>query len=421
MTVQTGQARGRIDGRRRVLAALLALVILIPLGVLFLVHNRYQGESRSTATQERHGIEYLLALGQLTIALTDAQSAAVAGEPVSREVLDAALGEVADVDARLGEELRVRERWTQLRDAIELAAGTDHATGRAAYTAYGEAAGLLLGLHDRVRETSGLVRDPDEDAHHVQDAAGGRLPEAVVAAGRLVDLVILTTGGATGGATGGPTGEAASGQPADPSEISIALAAVTGPAGDLVASVQAALDSTESRSLSSAVLGKYDRFLRAKDGLLLAVPADGNLEAVDFGQLAFAQGEIQAAGDDLSTTLLTELDTLVQTRLSGLTRSMWIAIVAVLVGVLLVAGLVAVALVQRTRPPTRHRHQGELPAGSGGDGLGGGSGADHMSQLYTPLMPISDTAADYEPRPGSRPGGNRFAGELLDPERADVR
>jgi hypothetical protein len=232
MTVQTGQARGWTGGRRRILAASLALAILIPLTVLFFEHNRYLGESRSTATDERHGIEYLLALSQLTIALTDAQSAAVAGEPVSRDVLDGALGDVADVDARFGEELRVRERWTQLRDTIELAAGAEHADGRAAYTAYGEATGLLLGLYDRVRETSGLVRDPDEDAQHVQDAAGGRLPEAVVAAGRVIDLVILATG------------EAAGGQPANPGEISVALTAVTGPVADLVAGVQAALDST---------------------------------------------------------------------------------------------------------------------------------------------------------------------------------
>jgi hypothetical protein len=409
MTVQAGETRWRIGGRRRVLAALLALAILIPLGVLFVGHNRHVGEGRSAATQERHGIEYLLALSQLTIALTDAQSAAVGGEPVPRELLDGAVADVAEMDDRFGEELRVRERWTQLRDTIELVAGTDHPDGRAAFTAYGEAAGLLLGLQDRVRETSGLVRDPDEDANHLQDAASGRLPEAMVAAGRLVDLVILATGESAGG-------------PVNPSEISIAVIAVTGPAGDVVAGVQAALDSTESRSLSSAVLGKYDRFLRAKDGLLLAVPADGNLEGIDLGQLAFARGEIQAAGDDLFTTLLTELDTLIQTRLDGLAGSRWTAIVSVLVGVLLALGLAAIVLVRDARQPTRHRHQGELATGSGGDGLGGGSGPDHDApQLFRPLKPISDTAAGYEARPGTPPGGHRFAGELLHPEDADVR
>jgi hypothetical protein len=394
----------------RFLAALLALAILIPLGVLFLDHNRYLSETRSTATQERHGIEYLLALSQLTIALIDAQSAAVGGEPVSRELLDGALAEVADMDARFGDELRVRQRWTQLRDAVELAAETEHANGRAAYTSYGEATDLLLGLYDRLRETSGLVRDPDEDANHLQDAAGGRLPEAVVAAGRLVDLVILTPG------------ESASAPPANPSEIPLAVAAVTGPAGDVVAGVQAALDSTESRSLSSAVLSKYDRFLRAKDGLLLTVPADGDVQEVDLGQLAFIRGEIQAAGDDLFTTLLFELDTLIETRLSELGRSLWTAVVAVLIGVLLAFGLVAVSLLRGARQPTRHRHQGELSAGSEADGFGGGSGSGRGTpQLPRPLMPISDIAADYEPRRGTPPAGGRLAGELFDPENADVR
>jgi hypothetical protein len=410
MTVQTREARGWTGGRRRVVAALLALAVLIPLGVLFFAHNREVREDRSLATQERHGTEYLLALGQLTTALTDAQSTAVSGEPVSREALDGALADVAAVDDRLGDELRVRERWTQLRDAIERAASTDHADGRAAFTSYEEATRLLLGLHDRVRETAGLVRDPDEDANHLQAAAGGRLPETIVAAGQLVDLVVLTAG------------ESAGERPANPTEIPAAVTAVTNPVGDLVTGVQAALDSTESRSLSSTVLGKYDRFLRAKDGLLLTVPPDGNVAEVDFGQLAFVRAELQDAGDDLFTTLLTELDTLVQTRLSGLAGSLWTAVVSVAIGVLLVVGLVALSLVRGTRRPTRHRHQSELPAGSGADGLGGRSGSGRGTpQLPQPLMSISDIAADYEARRGNPAAGERYAGQLLDSEGADVR
>jgi hypothetical protein len=409
MTVHTRQARGRTVGRRRVLAALLALAILVPLGVLFLDHNRDLSHGRSNAAQERHGIEYLLALSKLTIALTDAQSAAVGGEPVSRELLDRAVAGVAEVDDRFGEELRVRERWSQLRQTIEQAADADHADGRAAYTSYGEATGLLLGLHDRLLQTSGLIRDPDEDAHHLQDAAGESLPEALVAAGRLVDLVILRAAGPAGA------------QPADPTEIPIAVAAVTRPGDDLVASVQAALDSTQSRSLSSSVLGKYDRFLRAKDGLLLTVPADGNVGAVDFGQLAFIRGEVRDAGDDLLSTLLTELDTLIQTRRSALTRSLWTAVVSVAIVALLAFGLVAVALYRDRRQPTRHRHQGELPAGSGGDGPGGSGPDRDPPQLLRPVTSISDITSGYEPRPGTPPARNRFTGELLHPEGADVR
>jgi hypothetical protein len=413
MTVQTREARGWTGGRRRVLAALLAVAILIPLGVLFLRHNGDLGEGRSMATQERHGIEYLLALSQLTIALTDAQSAAVSGEPVSREVLDAALADVADVNDRFGEELRVHERWSQLRDTIELAAGTDHADGRAAYTAYAEATGLLLGLHDRLRETTGLVRDPDQDAYHLQDAAGGRLPETIVAAGRLVDLVTLAAG------------EPASQQAANTMEISAAVTAVTGHADDLVTGIQAMLDSTRSSSLSSSILGQYDRFLRAKDGLLLAVPPEGNVQAVDFELLGFISAELPAATDDLFTALLTELDTLVETRLSELTRDRWTAIALLCAGLLLALGVVGVSLARGTRPTTtRHRRPSELTAGSGGDGLGDGSGSGRPGtpQLSPALTPLSDTAAGYESgRRRTAPAGDPLAGELLGSERGDVR
>jgi hypothetical protein len=412
MTVQSRETRGWTGGRRLVLAALLALALLVPLGVLFLDHDRYLGERTSAATQERHGIEYLLSLSQLTIALVDAQSGAVSGAPVSPEVLDRAVADVAAVDDRWGDELRVGERWSQLRDTIERAVSTDHADGRAAYASYQEATDLLLGLHDRLRENAGLVRDPDEDANHLQDAAGRRLPEVIVAAGRLVDLVTLAAGGSAGEQT------------TSPAEVSVAVDAVTGPVDDLVASIQAALDSTESSGLSSSVLSQYDRFLRAKDGLLLTVPADGNVAEVDPGLLAFVRAELQAAGDDLFTALLTELDTLVETRVGELTRSRWTAIGAVVLGVLLAFGLVAVSLARSTRRPPRHSRQGELEAGSGGDGRGGGSGSGRgrgTPQLSPALMPLSDAAGDYEPRRGSRSAGNPLAGELLGSERADVR
>lgn len=407
----TAQTFGWTGGRRRVLAALLALAILIPLCVLFLDHHRHQSASRSLATQERHGIEYLLALGQLTIALTGAQSAAVSGEPVSPEVLTAAVADVTEVDDRLGEQLRVGERWSQLRDAIERATGTDHPDGRAAVAAYEEATSLLLGLHDRLRETTGLIRDPDPDAHHLQNAAGGSLPEAIVATGKLADLVII--------AAGEPAREQAGNGP----EISVAVDAVNGSIEQFVAGIQAALDSTRSRNLSSSVLSKYDRFLRAKDGLLLVTtPPDGGAGSIDLGQLAFVRAELQDAADDLSTTLLTELDTLIQNRLGELNRSRWTAIVALSVGVLLAFGLVAVSLVRTPRQPTRHRHQNELTAGSGDDTAGARSGPGRGTpQLARPLTPISGSAAGYEPEPATRPASDRLAGELLDSEHADVR
>ncbi|HEY8471772.1 MAG TPA: hypothetical protein VIL37_03950 [Natronosporangium sp.] len=410
MTVQARDTRGWTGGRRRVLAALLAIAVLVPLGVLFLDHSRHLSERRSAVTEERHGIEYLLALGQLTVALTDAKSATVNGEPIAQEAMDRAIAGVAEVDDRFGDELRVRERWARLRDAIELANSTDHPDPRAAYAAYGEVTTLLLGLFDRVRENSGLVREPDQDSHHLQDAAGGRLPETMIAAGQLVDLVNIAAAEQAG--------------PQATTEILIALDAVTRPGDALVAGIQAALDSTESRSLSSSVLGVYDRFLRAKDGLLLTVPADGDPAAADLQLLGAIRTELHAAGDDLFQVLLTELDTLVAARGGELARSQWTTVGATLVGVLLALGLAALSLLgggfDRTdRQAGQHSRHGELPPG--GDGAGRPADTPQLATA-SPLMSISDGVADYES--GRRTPATReqpLAGELLGSERADVR
>lgn len=406
MTVQAWETRRRTARSRRVLTAVLAVATLVPLGVLFFDHSSHQGERRSVAAQERHGVEYLVGLSQLTIVLNDARAAAVSGEEFRWELLDEAMAEVTEVDERYGEELRVGERWPTLRNVIEQAAGTEHADGPAAYAAYEEATGLLLGLHDRVRDTTGLVRDPEPDVFHLQNAAGGALPETTVEVGQLVDQITIADG-----ATASDPATSAAG-------IRAAMEAATRSADELVVSVQEALDTTKSRSLSSTVLSKYDRFLRGKDILLSAVPPDGNVEAADVELITFMRGEVQAAAEELSIALLTELDVLVDTRLGTIVRGQRITIAAGLLGVLLVLGLVAVTLLWEPRRPVRRL--GELPSGSGsgGDGGGPGRGAPELPPVRTP---ISEAAAGYGARPDLPAPGDRLAGDVLGAERANVR
>lgn len=398
MTVTAWETHRRSGRHRRVLTVVLAVAMLIPLGVIFIGHQRHQAEHRSMATQERHGIEYLLALSQLTIVLTDAQSAAVSGQPVRWEVLDQAMARVTGVNERYGEELRLGERWPQLRNVIERAAGTDHGDGRATYAAYAEATSLLLALHERLRDTTGLVRDPDQDAYHLQHAAGGALPETIVAIGRLVDQITIAAGGSSRE------------QATNAADIRAATAAATRPADELVVSVQEALDTTHSRSLSGTVLAKYDRFLRGKDILLGAVPADGNVQDMNIALLGGMRGEVQAAAEELSTGLLTELDVLVAGRLDGLGRDQWITTALAVVGVLLVLGLLALNLLRQPNPPARPH--GELPRGSDG------RGTPEPRSLRTS---ISDRPAGYGARADLPAPGDRLAGDVLGAERADVR
>jgi hypothetical protein len=295
-------------------------VLLIPVGLLFGAHWRDLGDQASGTTRERHGIEYLTALSQLTVALTDAQSAAVVGQVVSRDALTRAVDATADVDRRLGAMHRVAERWAQLRDQIEQLSATEYDDPYAAYQDYLEATDLLLDLHNKLRETSGLIRDVDPDTYYLQDGGAEELPEAMVAAGRLVDLATI----------------AAAGEPAvTAAEISVARVGVTSPSEDLANDLQAALDSTASRTLSSNVLSKLDQFLREKDSLLAAVPPDGDVSAVDPEALARLRIDLQAAATDLVTALLRELDQLLESRLDGLERRRWTAVGGLVAAVLL--------------------------------------------------------------------------------------
>lgn len=327
-----------------VIGSLLALAMLLPVGTLFLQHWQELGRQKSFASTEQDGLEYVVSLSLVTLALTDAQSAAVSGRPVPHDQLTAAIAATTAVDDRIGEQLRVSERWSQLRGHIEQLSGTEHADARAGYSAYREATDLLLDLHTKLRETSGLIQDPDTDVYYLQDAATEELPEALVAAGRLVDLVVI--------AAAGPT----SAQAAENAEISVARVEVTSPVADLAVDLQAALDRTESRTLSSNVLNKLDHLLRQKDTLLAAVPADGQVAAVGLPQLTDVLVELQAAAAELLDALLVEMDALIASRFDGLVEKQRTAVALLAVAVLLTAGLLWVS-VSGTRSPGHSRRR----------------------------------------------------------------
>jgi hypothetical protein len=346
MTVQAHPRRGWTTSRAPLLGGLLVLVLLIPVGLLFGAHWRDLGDRASATTHERQGIEYLTALSQLTVALADVQSAAVGGQVISRDALTRAVEATAGVDRRLGGTLRVSERWSQLRDTVEQLSATEYDDPYAAYTAYSEATGLLLDLHDKLRETSGLIRAVDPDTYYLQDGAGEELPEGIVAAGRLVDLVSIAA-----------AGESA----VTAAEISVGRVGVTGPTEDLANDLQAALDSTASRTLSSNVLSKLDQFLREKDSLLAVVPPDGNVSVVDPEALARLRVDLQAAATDLVNALLLEMDGLVESRLDGLDRRRWLAVGGLVAAVLLALGVAWLNLAAARRGGWLSRDRG--PAG----------------------------------------------------------
>jgi hypothetical protein len=325
------------------LGSLLVLALLLPVGVLFLERWGGVADQKAFAAAERDGLAYLTALSQVTLALTDAQSAAVQGTAAPAEQLADALAATSAIDDRVGEQLRVSERWTELREQIERLAAAPPREPRGAYEAYRQTTDLLLDLHTKLRETSGLIQDPDTDVYYLQDAAAEELPEAIIAAGRLADLVHI--------AGQGPDSD----QAGENAEISVARVGVISPTEDLTVDLQAALDSTASRTLSVNVLRQLDEYLQHKDALLAAVPADGRVAGVDLGEVAAARAALHAAAADLLETLLVEMDELIAARVDDLTGSQRTALLALLAAILLAAGLLGLQLAALRRSVRREQ------------------------------------------------------------------
>ncbi|WP_173158696.1 hypothetical protein [Phytohabitans suffuscus] len=320
------------------LRPLLAFALLIPVGVLFGQAWQGQSDRLTFAAKERQGIEYLTALGPVTTALTDAQSAAVAGREVDRAAVTRAVDAATAVDERLGDDLRTSERWSGLRVKIEALSSVPAGDKSRIYDAYGEVTDLLLALYGKIRENSQLIRDPEADTYFLQDGAAEELPESVVAAGKFADLV--------GIAAGRPAAE----RTAAVADIISARDAVLSPATDLADDVQSAVDSTESRTLGGNLLSRLDRFRRAMDGLATSVGTLDGRSALPTGdRLNPARIEVQAAASELSSSILAELDVLIADRQSGVRTERVISLVTLAVAVLGCAVPAVLALLGRRR------------------------------------------------------------------------
>jgi hypothetical protein len=368
----------RLDGP--LLRSAISILVLLPVCVLFVQLWRGTAADIAFAEREREGVSYLAALNELTVALVDAQSAAVAGQPVNAEAVNRALGAVAEVDERIGASLRAQPRWTTLRAAVEALPDRRFGEPAEAFAAYREVTDLLLAQYGRIRESSNLVRDPEGDAYHLQDGAAEELPEAIVATGRFADLAVLLPSR--------PPQE----RPLALVELIGSISDVLSPADDLASNVQAAVESTDSRTMSSALLTQVDRFRRSMDAIAAAAAvlnaAAGELAgsgsdndggtggrqpvggaAPDLSQLVQLRAEAQSAAAELAGTMLDELDGLIADRVDGLRQTQWAAVGALVLAIALACAPAVIAYLGQPGPP------GSASAGRASeDGDGGGSG-----------------------------------------------
>jgi hypothetical protein len=322
-----------------VLRLLLTVIMLLPITVLFVQLQRSVDDKQEVATREQHGVEYVRSLTVVTAALADAQSAAVAGRPVPRDALARAVEDTAAIDTRLGAELLTHERWAGVRAKIEALPDRGPADTEGVFSVYRDAAELLVELNHKVRETSGLISDPQADSFSLQDGATEELPAALVATGRLADLAVI-------GSTRPSTERLRT-----VADLTGARLSLDSPASDLIADLQAAVDSTNSPSLGANLLQQLDTYQRAVEALTALVDPTSNN---NLTKIAEARATLHAATVALSTSILNELATLIDGRLDDLARSQQIAIGGYALALLFLLTLATVTVIDiRRRQPMR--------------------------------------------------------------------
>ncbi|MEU5548354.1 hypothetical protein ABZ738_01150 [Micromonospora sp. NPDC047793] len=350
MTVPASRVRRRPPTPGRLLPLLLATALLLPVAFLVVRAHQYIDADREALKQERLGVEYLRALGPVTEALVDAQSAAVADRQPPRENLQKAVERAAAVDARIGAELSTSERWAGIRAKLE-ALPERSLDPEAAFGAYREVTDLLLALHGKVRETSGLIRDSGAASYFLQDGVGEEMPEATVAGGRLVDMAVL--------AAQRPVAD----RVRTLSELATLRLAALQPANDLVNNLRAVVDSSASADLGASVLTPFDAYQRATEAMAVHSQPDNRTGTINLVRLTSARDDAQRAATQLQPILLDEIDRLLVERIDQLDRDDLLTMVAGGVAGLLLIALAVTGWLSRSRDTTGRPQATDAAAG----------------------------------------------------------
>ena len=395
MALSAASRRGLLGAGGFALRSLLAAALLVPLTFLaVLMWGHTSGEGKSVDL-ERKGTEYFRVLLPLEVALLDAQSAAVAGQPVPWDNLDRAVAAVAAVDARLGDDLTSRQRWGEVRAQIEALPNAPAPGVDAVFASYTEITDGLLALFDKVRTSSKVILDPEIDTYFLHDGVTQELPSAIAAAGELADLTVVAAG------------KNEQQRSALLPDLLTRRVALEGSTGDLVDDIRFSVDSTESATLGGNLLGRLDRFRRVVDSILPATSSLSDSSATaDPALMAKNRTEAQAAAADLSQAMLRELDLLLAQRQSTLRTEFLVGVGSVLAIVVLVVGGVALDVIARRRA---------APPGPPAEGTGAhsrpvplarpGAGADARSApppVTVPAHPPVGGSGDAEPEPWER-------------------
>ena len=331
------------------LAAILTVLLLVPVGLLFGQVWNAAADDLSATDKERQGVEYLTRLAPLVTVLAESQASALRGAYSAPTGLAGAVDGMTEVDRRLGAGLGTGDRWNDVSARIGQLPSIGSST-TALFQAHVEITDLLLALYHAVRDTSQLNRDADNDVSYLQQAAV-EMPTAVFHAVRAADLSVMVAN--TDSAT----------QRLLAPQFGASLQNLDTSVSALTDDLQAAVDDTTSRTLSSALINPLDTFRQGIEQLQRAANPTG---APDAAALTTARARLMRATAGLADPVLTEMDGLLRTRLDAIEERRRNAAVtagaAVLIALLALVGPMVVR--RRGATPGTRDDPGRSPVGS---------------------------------------------------------
>ena len=306
------------------LAVILTVLVLVPTAVLFgRVWTDNSGRRDSTQL-EKQGVQYLTALTPLVSALAESQSTSIQGVSEPPETLAGAVTKVSAVDAELGEGLRTKERWADLKNKI---GKLPKVTGSInILNAHVEVTDLTLALYAAVRRNAELNRDPDGDISNLQQAVAIDMPSTVVRVNRMGDYANILQA------------LPAAGRAQVQVKFGYEVVAVQDSVKQLTENLQAAVDNTKSQTLSGSLVSSLDSFRRGVESMARGANPTGSPNAAT---MSTAQTTLQTALSNLSSVTLKEMDRLLDDRLDSLTYRLTEAVVMGVLALLLVLGALA--------------------------------------------------------------------------------
>ncbi|GID28903.1 hypothetical protein [Paractinoplanes brasiliensis] len=326
---------------------ILTVLVLVPTAVLFGRVWTDNADLRDNTELEKKGVEYITALTPLVSALAESQSTALAGVAEPPETLAAAVAGVSAVDGRIGDQLRTKERWADIKAKIGKLPDAAGAVNK--LNTHIEVTDLTLALYTAVQRNSKLSLDPDADVSSLQQAVATYMPRVTVEVNRTGDYANLLQ-----------VLPAAS-RPQIQAQFGYQVIAVQESVKRLTEALQAAVDNTTSATLSSSLVNALDSFRRGIEQIIRgADPTGGQPSAAT---ITTAQTTLQGALSNLAGVTLRETDRLLDDRLDSLSYRRGEAIAIGVLALLLVAGALVWPTFSRRREATPAAPADQRPIG----------------------------------------------------------